>query len=138
MRTLLSSLLLALGLTALHAGIRAADAPLPFNGMGERVGEVTDRSALVHVRLTASDRPDAGMDFPGRDGVARIHYGPAQPSGQVTPWRRAAAATDFAFTQPLSGLRPDTLYHYRVEMAKRPGGASRFGAPGMFRTAPAK
>jgi len=38
----------------------------PYNAQGERVGEVTDHSAIVHTRLTASPRRnDHGYVFPG-------------------------------------------------------------------------
>ena len=40
------------------------DAP-PYNGLGERVGEVTDRSAIVHTRLTAAPtRNEHGYSIP--------------------------------------------------------------------------
>ncbi len=37
----------------------------PYNAMGEKVGEVTDRSAIVHTRLTEKpERNNAGYTFP--------------------------------------------------------------------------
>src|SRR5262245_60709579 len=37
----------------------------PYNALGERVGEVTDRSAIVHTRLTAASvRNERGYSFP--------------------------------------------------------------------------
>jgi alkaline phosphatase D len=43
-----------------------AETTAPFNAMGERVGEVTDHSALIQTRLTAAPtRNDKGFAFPG-------------------------------------------------------------------------
>src|SRR5690349_6867259 len=53
------------GCGALFAGlaapVRAASSSreAPYNAAGERVGEVTDHSAIVHTRLTAAPLPNA-------------------------------------------------------------------------------
>jgi alkaline phosphatase D len=44
---------------------QAEDDEPPYNALGERVGEVTDRSAIVHTRLTAASmRHGRGFSFP--------------------------------------------------------------------------
>ncbi len=51
------------GLTV-GARLRAAEQP-PYNAAGERVGEITDTSALIHTRLTeAPTRNNRGWSFP--------------------------------------------------------------------------
>src|ERR1043166_8787153 len=50
---------------ALGSGLRAAPGDAPHNAAGERVGEVTATSAIVHTRLTAAPtRNNRGYSFP--------------------------------------------------------------------------
>src|ERR1043166_7020851 len=50
---------------ALGSGLRAAPGDAPHNAAGERVGEVTATSAIVHARLTAAPtRNNRGYSFP--------------------------------------------------------------------------
>jgi len=50
---------------AIGSCLRAASAEPPFNAAGERVGEVTATSAIVHARLTATPtRNNRGYSFP--------------------------------------------------------------------------
>ena len=54
----------ALPLTA-GINIAAPNAEAPYNAMGERVGEVTGHSALIHTRLTKFAARNAnGPSFP--------------------------------------------------------------------------
>src|SRR4051812_13762646 len=60
-----------------------------FIGSGCKSGEVTDTTAIVLVRLTSTPGQDANGNIPGREGEARLHYGPneALSSAVQTPWR---------------------------------------------------
>ena len=50
---------------ALDPGLRAESGDPPYNAAGERVGEVTATSAIVHARLTAAPaRNNRGYSFP--------------------------------------------------------------------------
>src|SRR5438874_9296332 len=50
---------------ALDPGLRAESGDPPYNAAGERVGEVTAASAIVHARLTAAPtRNNRGYSFP--------------------------------------------------------------------------
>src|SRR5437867_8123223 len=89
-----------------------------FVGSGTKGGEMTDRTAIIHVRLTATPEQDEKGLIPGREGQARLHYA---PSGEVkdaatTEWQTARPDADWSIQFSLVGLAPATRYFYRVEM----------------------
>ena len=158
-------LLLASALCFMPSMTRAAEGA-PYNAEGERVGEVTDHSAVIHTRLTAfPTRNEHGYVFPvvphgggkpkaewpegktvadlegacpGKAGKVRVWYGtdPKLVKAQATAWAQAVAASDFTHQFKLDNLRANTVYYYAVEMAAATGTATRKGAIGQFRTAP--
>lgn len=128
---------------------------------GVKVGEVSDTSAIVWMRLTANAGPlAAGKDFPrgkpihlpnevrvdqlrgacpGAAGQVRLRYGTSAhlAGARVLDWADVTAKTDFSRQWRLSGLQPGTVYHYAAETAG-PGGKPVHGAlRGRFETAPA-
>jgi len=55
----------ATALTGAACGISLRRPEAPYNALGERVGEVTDRSAIIHTRLTGAPfRNNRGYSFP--------------------------------------------------------------------------
>lgn len=136
----------------------SAKEELPYNAQGELVGEVTCNSAIVRARLTLRPErnpithawnkkgavwlpwsPDISEGVPGREGWVRIHYGakPDLADAQVTAWAKAEKQHDCSVQFKLAGLKADTAYYYRIEMANRTGeGPARLGETGSFKTAP--
>jgi phosphodiesterase/alkaline phosphatase D-like protein len=120
----------------------ASDAP--YDAMGEKVGEVTHTSAIVHTRLTAHPNTGAGRDIPtgravpGQAGRVRLEYSKQKNFNEykLTPWAVAGAETDFTHQFVLEGLEPYTTYYYRVHMSTLDGSAVRVGDVRDFRTAP--
>ena len=79
-----------------------------YLGSGVKAGEITDTSAIVHVRLTAAPQQDATGRIPGCEGVARLHFG-LQESGsddRTTPWATAKASEDLF--DPVPTAEPHT------------------------------
>jgi len=127
---------------------------------GVKVGEVTDTSAIVWMRLTAKatrnndgvvrrgkvvDKPvkDNEVDglegaCPGAAGEMRVRYGEKQDlsDAKATDWAVATAQRDFSHQFPLKDLKPGTVYHYATETAGP--GRKEIHAPlrGQFQTAP--
>lgn len=123
---------------------------------GVKVGEVTENSVMVWMRVTAKAArnpdgreprgreagvlpPDVKVDdlrgaAPGAPGRVRVRYGTREnlAGGAATPWVTVAAATDFSHTFTLKGLQPATRYFYSAETA------SFAPLKGSFRTAPPK
>src|SRR5262249_3288988 len=105
-------------LTDLSELIAAPNAEASRQATGVKVGEVTDRSAIVWMRVTAQPGPRAkGIDFPsskpitlpkdfvvedlrgacpGASGRVRLRYGPRTDlaDAQVTPWASVTPRTD--------------------------------------------
>jgi alkaline phosphatase D len=130
---------------------------------GVKVGEVTDTSAIVWTRLTASPtRKNDGVAMPkrvgkeakkkldltvpadqiegacpGAAGKIRARYGAKEDlsDAKETPWMEVTDATDFTHHFDLAGLKPETVYHYVVETES--GDAKHGGFRGKFDTAPA-
>lgn len=130
---------------------------------GVKVGEVTDTTALVWVRITRNAAPNSdGAVFdkdgegskrqaiepgdpatfkwaaPGAPGKARVRYGtaPDLADARETPWVEVGEGTDFQHQFPLTELRPGTPYHYATETAP-PDGEPHATVRGQFHTAPA-
>lgn len=123
----------------------------PYLAEGVKVGEVTDSSAIVWVRLSAKPqrvpapfppgqtkgRPaplPEGADVaaqpgavPGMAGRVRLRC-----AGRWTAWASVNESTDFTHQFPLPGLKPAQRYDYEVETS----GGARF--QGSFRTAPSR
>ncbi|MFN0120914.1 MAG: alkaline phosphatase D family protein [Blastocatellia bacterium] len=148
----------------LATGMAATENETPHNAMGERLGEVTHNSAIVHTRLTLRAlRNETGLSFPpmknsqeaqflpsaqrvdelegacpGAAGRARLLLATNATlrNARVTAWAWITADTDFTHQFPLADLRPRTKYYYAIEMSAATG-AVRRGATGTFTTAPA-
>jgi hypothetical protein len=73
----------------------------------------------------------------GQDTTYRFHYGPTSSYGASTPEVDAGDGNgEQQVSLPVSGLSPDTTYHVQV-VATSDDGVKRYGADGLFRTAPA-
>ncbi len=82
----------------------------PVAGMGIMAGEVSDRSALVQVRLTATDQLQDG-DVPGAWGVVEFTLQLADGSGDVqTQILRALPQRDFIARAHFDQLQPGSRY----------------------------
>ena len=44
-----------------------------YLGSGAKAGEITDRTAIIHVRLTSTPGQNTESLIPGRAGQARLH-----------------------------------------------------------------
>ena len=64
-----------------------------FVGSGAKAGEMTDRTAIIHVRLTATTGQDEKGLIPGREGQARLQF---SPNGEL----KDAATTDWETVRP--------------------------------------
>src|SRR5437773_5164691 len=61
-------------LVALSFSVTSVSAADIYIGSGCKVGEITDRAAIVLVRLTKTPGQDANGNIPGCEGEARLHY----------------------------------------------------------------
>ncbi|MEY4483071.1 MAG: Alkaline phosphatase precursor, partial [Verrucomicrobiota bacterium] len=79
-------------------------------------GEVTDTTALLQMRLTLAEQLDADGDLPGSAGVACFEWStsPGFSDAQRTPFQSAIEKHDFIVRAELTGLKPNTTYHYRA------------------------
>lgn len=129
---------------------------------GVRVGEVTDRSAIIWTRLTAhSTRNNDGVKIegiydkkqpkavtvaaseiegacPGSAGRVSIRYGKRQDlsDARSTDWADVSEKEDFTHQFRLEGLEPGSRYFY-VSETTGPGGAPQHvPVAGQFETAP--
>ena len=159
-------LLLALTLTLAAQEPAADPSPALHLGNGIKIGDVTDRSALVWVRLTgAAERNRGGAPWPegadsvpeglelaemvdalpGAPGEVRVTWWPEGDGGarRRTAWVPVDPARDctrqFELTE---GLAPASRYRLLVEGRPAAGEAGGEGPPscrleGAFRTAPA-
>jgi alkaline phosphatase D len=132
---------------------------------GVRVGEATDKTAIVWTRLTRNaTRNTAGIAFPARrkgekqpspppptppvheiegacpamSGRVRLRYGLKEDLADAieTPWTDVSAENDGIHQLTLAKLKPGSTYHYICETAGS-GGAQHEGFRGRFHTAPA-
>jgi alkaline phosphatase D len=125
---------------------------------GVKVGEVSENSAIVWMRVTAKasrnaegpvrrgrpvEPPPADVGAlegacPGAPGQVRFRYGVREDlaGATSTDWVEVGADRDFTHQFRLTGLKPATVYHYAAETAG-PGGTPKHGAlRGRFETAP--
>ncbi|MGH9841505.1 MAG: alkaline phosphatase D family protein [Blastocatellia bacterium] len=92
--------------TPLLVGADADDAP--HNAMGERIGEVTDRSAIIHTRLTAAPaRNNQGHRFPGVTRKTPIKDLPRMPQGMRVEELEGACPGKAGRVRLLYGTRAD-------------------------------
>jgi alkaline phosphatase D len=106
-----------------------------FLGQGALCGEVTDSSALLQTRLTSTLQLDADGEMPGMAGVARFEWSTREDfrAAQRTPFLHAVDQRDFIVRAEVTGLRPQTTYHYRAVYG-RSETAIRVGPSGSFKT----
>jgi alkaline phosphatase D len=125
-----------LALAILASGAQATDL---YIGSGCKAGEVTDRSAILLVRLTKTAGQDKDGNIPGAEGEARLHYATDEklPSPTTTNWQAADPKADWSIHFRLSGLTPATRYYYRVEYRTTPSATSERSDGYSFLTAPA-
>ena len=136
--TLPRSAVVCLVLFALN--LRAADPTAEIHlGSGAKAGEITDRSAIVHVRLTAVPRQNADRHIPGREGEARLVYAMAEDFSRAvtTPWQTARASEDHSVKFSISDLQPRRRYYYRFDVRANAQTPSRVSETFAFVTAPA-
>jgi len=141
----------------------AVDTSPPHQATGIRAGDLTDTSAVVWMRLTASpERNKDGKTFPtgnyahvplavtgptsgfegacpGAPGRVRLRYSSHQDlrEATVTAWFDVAAEQDFTHKFVLKDLRPGTTYYYQGETTGPNGQPEHGSLAGQFRTAPA-
>lgn len=87
-----------------------------FLGQGTMAGEVSDSTALLQTRLTRAAHLDADGDLPGKAGVVCFEWSTREDfrDAQRTPFQSATDKHDFIVRAELSGLKPNTTYHYRA------------------------
>ncbi len=127
---------------------------------GVKVGEVTDTSAIVWMRLTAKaarnsegpirkGRPTDPLPTddrvhelegaaPGAAGQVRLRYGIRDDltDAKTADWIEVKADNDFTHQFKLTGLKPGTVYHYAAETAVPKGMPVHAPLRGQFATAP--
>ena len=110
-----------------------------YLGGGAKAGEITDQTAIVHVRLTATPGQDKDGLIPGREGEARLQYATDESLREftTTPWETAVATEDHSIQFHLTGLSPAERYFYRVEMRTSEDADTTLSDPHSFVTAPA-
>ncbi len=106
-----------------------------FLGQGTLCGEVTAASALLQTRLTSATQLDADGDLPGVTGVAGFEWSTREDFSESrrTPLLPADDRRDFIVRAELTGLKPNTTYHYRA-IYGRTEAAVQSGPRGSFRT----
>jgi alkaline phosphatase D len=148
----------ATGVAGLLGSARAQDDPGTRQATGVKVGEVTDRSALVWMRVTEASgrrldgilrhglpRPypdglatrDLQSSCPGAPGRVRVSLSTREDmrDARTTAWQQVDPRRDFSHQFNLDGLSPDTVYHYLAETSDA-GGKLHAPLTGKFRTAP--
>ena len=134
-----------------------------FQASGVKVGEITDTSAIVWVRMTEDSKPNSdGLVFdrrggrdnssartnkdpatikwaaPGAAGKVRVRYSdtPDLREFKETAWTTVGEDDDFQHQFQLFGLKPDTLYYYSSETKPLDNSGEHAAVRGRFRTAP--
>jgi alkaline phosphatase/alkaline phosphatase D len=142
MLSLLVSLATGLGLSAPAQSTETQPVTkpaIPYDAMGEKSGEVTADSVILHTRLTAAPKGDVGQAIPGAAGRVRFEYStdPDFAASRLTDWQAADAARDYTVQVRVTSLVPATKYYYRVHIAAAEGENVRIGPVRRFATAPA-
>lgn len=139
----------------------------PYVAEGLRIGEVTDRSAAVRLRLSQQSAQNKGRyqppkqegqrppalsqeedpwllpgGVPGLPGRARLWVAtrPDMKDAKPGEWLQAEAKNDFVLKTVIAGLRPARTYYVGVEIHSRPEkpAASFTTAPEANRRVPVK
>lgn len=126
---------------------------------GVKVGEVSDTTAIVWMRVTEkSERRSDGIErrgrvqpldpelkprdlegsAPGARGQVRLRYGISEDLSDAvgTDWVVVSAERDYTHHFLLTGLEPATVYHYSAETAGPEGAPLHQPLRGRFETAP--
>jgi alkaline phosphatase D len=126
---------------------------------GVKVGEVTETTAIVWMRLTAkSSRNDRGVankgspqplpegykveEFegacPGAAGAVQLRYDTDEGLGNARETESVTVGpeTDFSHQFHLNNLKPNTTYYYEARTSSADGKAKHGSLRGRFRTAP--
>lgn len=127
---------------------------------GVKVGEVTETSAIVWMRVTEkaarradgierrkrADRENPEMldpstlegSVPGAAGRARVRYGTSEDlsNAKVTGWRDVDPDRDFTHKIRLVNLEPATVYYFSAETSSPDGSVMHQPLRGRFETAP--
>jgi len=109
-----------------------------YVGSGAKAGEITDRTAIVHIRLTSMPGQDANGLIPGREGQARLRYGTDEDlrDFKTTAWETARAEEDYSMQFRLANLQPARRLYYRVEFRPGESAAAALSEVFSFLTAP--
>lgn len=109
-----------------------------YLGMGAKVGEITNNSVIVHVRLTSIPEQNADRLLPGKAGEARVKYGLSKnlKGALATDWLVANEEDDFSIQFNLHDLKPNQNYYYKVEMRTVSKERPNESKMGYFKTAP--
>jgi phosphodiesterase/alkaline phosphatase D-like protein len=109
-----------------------------YLGSGVKAGEITDRTAIVVVRLTATPGQNAEGLLPGTTGQARLRYAANEQlaDADTTDWQDARPDADWSTRFTLEGLKPASRYHYVVEYRAAAEAASKQSEQFSFLTAP--
>lgn len=126
---------IALRGSSLTAASPPADAV--FLGQGTMAGEVTDSSALLQSRLTQFTQLDAEGDLPGASGFISFEWSRRADFEEVvrSPFQAAVGNNDFIVRFTVTGLQPNTTYHYRAIFGTTRE-AAQIGPACSFRTLP--
>jgi len=90
-----------------------------YHAQGEMAGEVSETSAILHSRLTASKSLVDG-DVPGATGFGRFEYATNDQfeNSKQTALLNAKADYDFILKAKIDDLKPATKYFYRLKFGE--------------------
>ena len=141
--------------------LQAGGDPGTRQATGVKIGEVSDTSAIVWMRVTANATHNTGGrtfppgkaiilpkdtniaelrgSCPGATGRVRFSYAtkPDAAERTTTPWQEVTAKTDYSHQFRLENLKPGTTYHYVAETSDASGKKQHTPLRGRFETAPA-
>ena len=125
-------------LAVAQAGQQAEQDAGLYLGSGVKAGEITDRTAIVLVRLTATAGQDAEGLIRGRTGEARLQYGTeaSLARSKTTSWQAVKTDEDWSTQFKLQDLVPGERHHYRVEFRTDESAAAQTSELFSFITAP--
>ncbi len=114
--------------------VTSAVSQLAYLGQGVMVGEVTDSSAIIQARITASDHLMDGT-LPGLEGWVRYELVSKRNDPVLTSWIYANPENDYIAKALINGLTPGTEYRYQVTFCTDTL-RTTYNAYGSFRTNP--